>query len=170
MRCPPALSTIDGVRHAVLVEFPRGERRALVARPRFIDPDMDGQPGIVGHENRRERRAPIDAGEPAGVAMGEDVELAHAWRGFFRQNFAENFEAVTADGFVDRDILVAQLGGAFARRRSRRFSGGKLRDRGLHLVERPVQIDRRGTRLMSVLGAAQIAASPGSSRMARHIP
>ena len=33
----------DGVRHAVLVEFPRGERRALVARPRFVDPDVDRQ-------------------------------------------------------------------------------------------------------------------------------
>ena len=28
----------------------------------------------MGPIDRRERRAPIDAGEPAGIAMGEDVD------------------------------------------------------------------------------------------------
>ncbi len=37
----------DGVRHAVLAEFPRGQRRTLVARAGFVDPDMDGMPRIV---------------------------------------------------------------------------------------------------------------------------
>ena len=32
-----------GVRHAVLAELPGGERGALVARPRLVDPDMDAE-------------------------------------------------------------------------------------------------------------------------------
>ena len=70
----------DGMRHAMLVQFPRGERRALVARPRFIDPDVDPASRIMRHENRRERRAPIDAREPARIAMSENVELANPVR------------------------------------------------------------------------------------------
>ena len=31
----------DGVRHAVLAEFPGGQRRALVARARLVHPDVD---------------------------------------------------------------------------------------------------------------------------------
>ncbi len=33
--------------HAMPAQFPCGERRALIARPRFIDIDVDGNAGIM---------------------------------------------------------------------------------------------------------------------------
>ena len=60
--------------HAVLAEFERGQRRALVARPRLVDEHAQRNAAVVRHVDRRRRRAPIDGGEPTGVAMGEDVD------------------------------------------------------------------------------------------------
>ena len=60
-----------GMRDAVLPELPRGEARALVARPRLVDPHVDREAALVRGVDRRERGAPIDRGEPARVAVGE---------------------------------------------------------------------------------------------------
>ncbi len=68
----------DGMRHAVLAQFPGGEAGALIARPGLVDPDMERDAAIMRQIDRRERRAPIDRREPAGVAMGQDLDAASA--------------------------------------------------------------------------------------------
>ena len=42
---------------AVMAELPGGERGALVARPRLVDPDMDADALVMGHVDRRGGRA-----------------------------------------------------------------------------------------------------------------
>ena len=49
-----------GVRHAVLAELPGGERSALVARPRLVDPDVDGDALVVRGIDRRGGGAAVD--------------------------------------------------------------------------------------------------------------
>ncbi len=64
----------DGMRHAMAAQFKCRQRGALIARSGFIDPDMHRQSRIMRHINGRQRRAPIDTGEPACVAMGKDID------------------------------------------------------------------------------------------------
>ena len=46
----------------------------MIARPRFIDEHMHGNAGVVGVINRRGGGAPIDARQPSGVAVGQNVD------------------------------------------------------------------------------------------------
>jgi hypothetical protein len=62
------------VRNAVLAELPGGEAGALVARTGLVDPDMDRDAVIVGAINRGERGAPVDGGEPPGIAMRHNLD------------------------------------------------------------------------------------------------
>ncbi|HVG52749.1 MAG TPA: S-methyl-5-thioribose-1-phosphate isomerase, partial [Xanthobacteraceae bacterium] len=64
--------------------------------------------GVVRGVNRGSRRTNVDRRQPAGVAMGEDVD---ALAGFLlaRDGFDQR-QAVTPDGGVDRDILVGNFG------------------------------------------------------------
>src|SRR5690606_39261254 len=62
------------MRHAMLAKLPAGEMCPLIARPRLIDPDMHRDASLKSLVNGREGRSPIDSGEPARVAMGEDIE------------------------------------------------------------------------------------------------
>ena len=64
----------DGVRHAMVEQLPRGETGPLVARPRLVDPDVNREAGIMRQINGRSGGAPVDRGEPARVAMGENVK------------------------------------------------------------------------------------------------
>jgi cobalamin biosynthesis protein CbiD len=59
----------DVVRDTVLAEFPGGEARALITRPGLADPDVDRDGLIVGAVDRGESGAPVDGGEPSGIAM-----------------------------------------------------------------------------------------------------
>ena len=60
--------------------------------------------------DRRRRGAPIDRREPAGVAMGQDVDgLARLLR---RARSLDQRQTVPADLLVDRDVLLGDLGGA----------------------------------------------------------
>ena len=68
------------VRDAVPGELARGQRRALIARPGLVDPDMDRKAGIVRLVDRRGGRAPVDRRQPAGIAMGQDIEALCARR------------------------------------------------------------------------------------------
>ena len=47
----------------------------LVARPGLVDPDVDRQSGVVSHIDRRQRRAPVDRREPAGIAVSQYIDL-----------------------------------------------------------------------------------------------
>jgi hypothetical protein len=83
--------------------------------------------------------APIDRGEPSGIAVGEDIDpLAF---GFARRDGFDQLEPVAAHGPVDGDVLLADLGGAPV------GCGEPLRARTVaqraeHLVERPAKINR----------------------------
>jgi len=72
---PPA---VVRSRDAVLAELPGGQTGALVARAGLVDPDMDRNALIVGTVDRRERGAPIDRGEPAGIAMRHHLDPTKA--------------------------------------------------------------------------------------------
>ena len=129
-----------GVGHAVLAEFPGRQRGALVARAGFVDPDMDGDAGIVGLVDRRERGAPIDGGEPAGVAMGQDVDRARRWRPACDQRQPVSTDAPRSAATSSSAIAAAsRVGGA-----RRRSSAVRVAEPGRASVERPAQIDRGG--------------------------
>ena len=64
----------EAVRNAVLQKLERRQRRALIARPRFVDPDVRPNSRIVRLIDRRCRRSPIDARKPAGIAVRQDVD------------------------------------------------------------------------------------------------
>ncbi len=139
---PAGVVRDDGVRHAVRAQFEGGERRALVARAGLVHPDMDGKPGVMRHIDRRERGAPVHAGEPAGIAVGEDVD------GFARLalgGLADQRQAVFADLAAGLDVLIAK--GAGARIGASEPALARLvAHRGQHLVERPAQVHRRRAR------------------------
>ena len=97
------------MRHAMRAELERGERSALIARPRLVDPHMQVDALVERAVDRRQRRAPIDAGEPAGIAMGEDVDAFAALLVGMRLDQAE---PMLADPAIGLDILVADLRGA----------------------------------------------------------
>ena len=141
----------DGMGDAVVLQLPGGERGALVARPRLVDPDMDRQAALEGEIDRRRGGAPIHGREPAGIAMGQDLDrlaLAPCRRGLDQR------QPGLADGPVDRHILLGDR---------RRLAIGQRRALGrpavaqgvLHAVQRPAQIDRggpcRGQQLMGRL-------------------
>ena len=99
----------DGMRDAVLTKLERGERGALIARPRFVDEDMDRNSPVMRRIDRRCRGAEIDGREPSGIAMGQDVD-ALAWRLACR-NRLDQGQPMQSDRLVDGDILVADRSG-----------------------------------------------------------
>ena len=130
------------MRHAMRAKLERRERSALVARPRLVHPHMDFDALVMRAIDRRKRRAPVDASEPAGIAMGEDVDHRPILLVGMRADDAEPMLAYSAVGL---HILVADRGGAGE-------GGGDalvarlVAYRLLHLVERPAKIDGGGTR------------------------
>ena len=110
------------VRHAVLAELPGGERGALVARARLVDPDVDRYAFIVSLVDWGRRGAPVDAGEPAGVAVGEHVQARRlALAGPRRPRQADLRRAVSTAYYAlfqamakdCADVLVGALHAAF---------------------------------------------------------
>ena len=81
MRCPPALSATTVCGTPRCGQLPGGQRRALVARPGFIDEDVHRQARGVGLVHRGQGGAPFHRGQPAGVAVGEHVDRACRRRG-----------------------------------------------------------------------------------------
>ena len=152
----------------VLAELPGGEAGALVARPGLVDPDMERDAGIMRAIDRRQRRAPIDRGEPAGIAMGQDLDRprgAAAAPGLLDQP-----GAVLADRAVDRDIRLGDLAGArqgggeallaaAAARNARRISSSAQR-----------RLTAVGRVAASLATARSSAASQGSAAIASAMP
>ena len=76
----------DRMRNLLGPELESRQACALIARTRLVDPDVEIDAGPRRLVDGRDRRAPVDGGEPAGVAMGQDVEAAAlAPRAFFNQ-------------------------------------------------------------------------------------
>jgi hypothetical protein len=63
----------DGVRHTLLLEFPRGEPCPLIARAGLIHPNMHRDALILRRIDRRGGAAVIHKGEPSGIAMRQDI-------------------------------------------------------------------------------------------------
>src|SRR5262245_11590407 len=125
------------MRHAVRAKLEGRERGALIARPRLIHPHMHANALVMGAIDRRERRAPIDASEPPGIAMGEDIDGGPALLLGVR---TDDSNSVLPDFSVRLDIFVANLSGAGERRRHALVA--RLVAHGLlHLIERPAEVD-----------------------------
>ncbi len=93
----------------------------------------------------RQRRAPIDGGQPAGIAMGQDIEASRPGGAAFFPQVGEQGGAVAADRFAQVGILVGQARGFFI------GGGGALafrqrQQQTQHVVDAPAQIDRGRTR------------------------
>src|SRR5262245_47371348 len=138
------------VRHAMRAELERGERGALIARSRLVDPNMQVDALVEGAIDRRERRAPIDAGEPAGIAMSEDVEALAALLVEMR---ADQPETVLADPAVGLHVLVADCGGTGVSRGDT-LVARLIAHRLLHFFERPAEIDGGGACRGELLASA----------------
>ena len=91
----------DLVRHALLRQLPRGERRALRARARLVAEDVELAARRLRRIHRRGGGADVHEGQPAGVAMREHPHAV-----------ANQLRPVLADGFAMRHVLVGEvLGG-----------------------------------------------------------
>ena len=103
------------MRDPVIEQFPGGQAGALVARSGLIDPDMNRNALVVGDVDRRKSGAPIDGRQPAGVAMGQQIDLCAAILSF--PDFGNQPGAMGTDGAAGGDVVVANLGGAQVGRR-----------------------------------------------------
>ena len=140
--------------HPVLAELPGGQAGALVARPGFVDPDMDRDAGIMGAIDRRQRRAPVDGGEPAGIAMGQHLDRLRGAAALPR--LLDQPGAMPADRAADRDIGLGDLAGP----------GQRRGERGLRR-RRPqcAAISPSAQRRLTAVG--RVAASPAAARTDR---
>ena len=98
------------VRHAVAGHLPGGELGALVARARLVDIDVDRNAGLGGEIDRRGGGAVVDRRQPAGIAVGEDVDRLAGL--LLRRDPLDDLKAVPADRAVEFDVLVGDLAGA----------------------------------------------------------
>ena len=116
----------------------------LVARAGFVDPDMDGNSGVVRRVNGRRGGADIDHGQPARVAVGENID-AHPGL-FLRGDRANQFEPGGANPAVDRDVLIADFNRELAGTGDA-GGGGQGLELSSDPVEGPAQVDGGRARL-----------------------
>ncbi len=121
----------------IVLQFPDGEARALQEWTRFVGEDVDLLAGSDGGANYAERRSVAGSGEGARVAMRED--------GFA---IRDERRAVSADAFVDGDVIEADLLRFGDELRADFFQGLRLKVRveAAHAFDGPEKIDRGGTR------------------------
>ena len=128
------------VRYPVTAELPR-RQSALVARPRFVNPDMQRDTCIMGVIHRRRCGAPIDGRDPASVTVGQQ---AHGFAaGFLGRDILDKLQTVQPNLAIDLNIFVRNIVGE-----------GQCHPCPVHLrqrqqyslatVQRPTQIDRGG--------------------------
>ena len=134
------------MRHAVLAEFPGGERGALVARAGLVDPDMERDTGVVRGVDRRQRGADVHGRKPAGIAMGQHIDAFAVL--FPGGNGLDQLAAVAADRLVDHDVPVANFSGTPIGHGDALLTRTVAHHRH-HLVERPLQVDRGMGRVAS---------------------
>ncbi len=125
------------MRNAGLAELPRRQARALVARARLIDPDVQRQARRVRLVDRRGGGAPVHRGEPAGIAVRQHAHRA----GLARGDGVQQRQAVATDRGVDGHVVLADRVGLVP------CGGGTLgmwraHHVPVHAFERPCQVDR----------------------------
>ena len=163
IRCPPVLSGIT-VCGTPCWPSSQAVSEAPWLRGRVSSTQTwTGMSGVMRQVDRRGRRAPVDRGQPAGVAVGQDIDALAVLLG--RGDLLDQGKAVLADAPVDGDVLVGNLGGA----RVGRVGALRRRQRPqqrAHFVERPAQIDRgRPRRDQRLIGAVErgVGADPRAS-------
>ena len=140
---PAGVVDDDRVGHAGLSQFPGRQIGALVAWAGFVDPHMDVHTGFKRLIDRGGRRAPAQAGQPAGVAMGQHIQRAAAR--FHRRGLLKNRKAMIADRGIDCGVFLTDDAGEIESvRRAGRF--GQWAQTRVHLFQRPTQIDGCGPR------------------------
>src|SRR5258706_10908595 len=112
-------------------ELKCGQRSALIARARFVNPDMNRNAGIMRLIYRRERSSPIDASEPASIAMGKHIQ----WAAFECRRIRDYFLPVISDQAARLHIIIGQpaclcVGGGNT------LGGGKPHKSLSHLLQR----------------------------------
>ncbi len=133
----------DGVVDAMAAQFKGGQRGALVAGTGLIDPDMEGNAGVMRQIDRRQGGAVIHRRQPAGIAMGEDVELLP---GFFGGDALDDFQAMFADGFAHGHVFIGDGGGLGPSQRGA-LVAGTVQKRVPHAAQGPAQINGGGAGL-----------------------
>ena len=123
------------VRHTVLFQLP-GRKEALVARTGFGHPDMHRHAGIVRGVDRRQRRAVVDGGQPAGVAVGHHVQRLAVGN----DQLVPQLESVLADGCVLGNVLLGD-GSSFGPGSGAALLGRQRSKHAFHTGQRPVQVD-----------------------------
>ena len=119
-RWPAALSTMRVCGTPPWPSSQVGERRALVPRSRLRDPDVDGQALREREVHGGEDRPELDAGEPAGVAVRQDLDRPAGPL----VDLAEEREPRLADAAARRDVLVGHRVREPSRPRRRGPAGG----------------------------------------------
>jgi len=133
----------DGVRDAVLAQLPGGELRALVARARLVDPDVHRDAPVMGGVDGRRRGAIVHEGQPARVAVRQDI---HRRAALARANFFDQRDTVLADAAAKLRVLIRDRGGRLARDADHLLDGAASLNRGELALDRPLQVDGRGAR------------------------
>ena len=155
-----------GVGHALLSQLVGRERGALVAGAGLVHPHMDFQPSAVGLIDRRQGRAPVHRGQPAGVAVGEHIEPGV---GPGRRQLPEDRQPVIADGLAHGHVLIGDRRGL----RLGRLGPLGRRQRlhlGPHPLQGPVQVDRRGPGGIELLKGRRQGAIAGVGLQGQHQP
>ena len=127
------------VRNAMGVHLPACQQGALIARAGLINPDMDRYARLNRVIHRRGRRAPIHRGQPARVAMGQDIHRLP--RRFPGGNPADDLQPVHPDHPVALHVLITNLHGAGMGGTGSPGLGQRAQQIA-HFVKRPAQVDR----------------------------
>ena len=92
------------MRHSFLRQFPSGQARPLVSRPRLIHPDVHWDSSSMRRVNRRGRGAMIDKRQPAGIAVRQNVDR---FTGFLaRGETANDLQAVLTYALAGSRVFI----------------------------------------------------------------
>src|SRR5579883_3055067 len=125
------------MRHTMLAKLPSRERGALIARPRFINPNMQSDSFVMRHVNWRGGGAPVHRCEPPRIAMCQNIESAALLAGCC--SFDQG-KPISADRTAEFYILLRD-GSGMSETGPAAFSWGHGQKMLPHGLNRPPQID-----------------------------
>ena len=128
-----------------LAQFPTGQRPTLVARPGFVDPDMQRHSCRGSLVNSGQRRAPFNRGQSAGVAMGQHLQ-GSIFPASFLPEPAQHFTPMFADRLATGCVFFGEPQRKFQRFFRWDTHRHMFRQLPCGPIQCPTQIDRRGPR------------------------